>query len=127
MKTTFLSIIFFILCHMQIKAQYLVAHRGASFLAPENTVASAQLAWELGADAVEVDVYLSKDGVIMVNHDKDTKRTGGESWVIAETESVQLRKLEVGSYKDKKYFMVFLHFGEHLQFSTEEFSSSSKK
>ena len=52
-----------------------IAHRGASYLAPENTVASAKLAWELGADAVEVDVYLSKDNRVMVIHDKDTKRT----------------------------------------------------
>jgi glycerophosphoryl diester phosphodiesterase len=80
-----------------------VAHRGASYLAPENTVASAKLAWELNADAVEVDVYLSKDGVIMVNHDKDTKRTSGETLVIKDTEAAQLRKLDVGSYKDKKY------------------------
>ena len=44
----------------------IIAHRGASFLAPENTVASAKLAWEQGADAVEADIYLSKDNQIMV-------------------------------------------------------------
>ena len=52
-----------------------IAHRGASHDAPENTVASAKLAWEQGADAVECDIYLSKDKRIMVMHDKDTKRT----------------------------------------------------
>lgn len=103
MKTTLLFLIFFILCHMSIQAQYLVAHRGASYLAPENTVASAQLAWELDADAVEVDVYLSKDERIMVNHDKDTKRTSGEAFVVKDTEAARLRQLDVGSYKDKKY------------------------
>ncbi len=103
MKRTFSLLFFILFCGMHTHAQYLVAHRGASYLAPENTVAAAQLAWELGADAVEVDVYLAKDGAIMVNHDKDTKRTSGESFVVAETESSQLRKLDVGSYKDKKY------------------------
>ena len=103
MKITLLFLFFIILCHMSVQAQYLVAHRGASYLAPENTVASAQLAWELDADAVEVDVYLSKDGLIVVNHDKDTKRTSGETFVVKDTEAAQLRKLDVGSYKDKKY------------------------
>jgi glycerophosphoryl diester phosphodiesterase len=103
MKTTLLFLFFIPLCHMTTQAQYLVAHRGASYLAPENTVASAQLAWELNADAVEVDVYLSKDGLIVVNHDKDTKRTSGETLIVKDTEASQLRKLDVGSYKDKKY------------------------
>jgi len=39
----------------------IIAHRGASHLAPENTVAAARLAWAKRADAVEVDVYLSQD------------------------------------------------------------------
>jgi glycerophosphoryl diester phosphodiesterase len=103
MKTTLLFLFFLILYQMQIQAQYLVAHRGASYLAPENTVASAKLAWELDADAVEIDVYLSKDGVIVVNHDKDTKRTSGETFVIKDTDAARLRQLDVGSYKDKKY------------------------
>ena len=53
----------------------IIAHRGASYVAPENTMTSVTRAWELGTDAVEVDVYLSKDNRIMVIHDKDTKRT----------------------------------------------------
>ena len=63
-----------------------IAHRGASYIAPENTVASAKLAWELGADAVECDIHLSKDNRIMVIHDKDTKRTcsGKKNLVIAD-------------------------------------------
>lgn len=96
-----LALIFF---SMYVQAQYqIIAHRGASYEAPENTVASAKLAWELGADAVEVDVHLSKDGYIMVNHDKDTRRTGGKNLVIKDTEAKQLRRLDVGSFKDKKY------------------------
>lgn len=85
--------------------QTYIAHRGASYLAPENTVASANLAWELGADAVEVDVYLAKDNRVMVIHDKDTKRTssGKKNFVIEDTPSMVLRDLDVGSWKDEKF------------------------
>ena len=47
----------------------IIAHRGASYDAPENTLESVNLGWAQGADAVEVDVYLSKDGHIVVHHD----------------------------------------------------------
>jgi glycerophosphoryl diester phosphodiesterase len=76
---------------MELLAQQtFIAHRGASYLAPENTVASASLAWELGADAVEIDVYLTKDAP-----------------------SLMLRDLDVGSWKDKKYK------GEKIPFISE--------
>jgi glycerophosphoryl diester phosphodiesterase len=81
----------------------IIGHRGASYLSPENTVASAKLAWELGADAVEADIYLSKDNKIMVSHDANTKRTSGKSYTIKETISDTLRKLDVGNFKDEKY------------------------
>jgi glycerophosphoryl diester phosphodiesterase len=81
----------------------IIGHRGASYLAPENTVASAKLAWDLGSDAVEADIYLSKDNKIMVIHDGDTKRTTGKSYTTKETDSGTLRKLDAGSFKDEKY------------------------
>ena len=80
-----------------------IAHRGASYLAPENSLASSKLAWELGADAVECDIYLSKDNRIMVNHDGTTKRTSGTEYTIKDTHSDTLRKLDIGSLKDIKY------------------------
>jgi glycerophosphoryl diester phosphodiesterase len=82
-----------------------IAHRGASYLAPENTVASAKLAWELGADAVECDIHLSKDNRIMVIHDKDTKRTcsGKKNLTISDSPSTLLRDLDAGIYKDEKF------------------------
>ncbi len=80
-----------------------IAHRGASSYAPENTVASEELAWKLGADAVELDIYLSKDKKVVVMHDGNTKRTSGESYVIKDTKSKVLRKLDVGSFKEAKY------------------------
>jgi len=81
----------------------IVAHRGASFLAPENTLVAANLAWELGADAVEVDVYLTHDRRIVVIHDENALRTSGKDMLVAESRSGELRSLDVGSLKAKKY------------------------
>lgn len=87
----------------QASAQNIVAHRGASFDAPENTVAAMKLAFEQGADGVEADFYLSSDGEIVCIHDKDTQRTAGVKHVIVETPFEELRKLDVGSWKNEKY------------------------
>lgn len=81
----------------------IIAHRGASFDAPENTVASTKLAWEQGADAVETDIYLSKDGRIMCIHDENTKRTTGVDYIVKETLSETLRTLDAGSFKDPAF------------------------
>lgn len=83
----------------------IIAHRGASYLAPENTIASAKLAWELGADAVEVDVHLTLDNRVMVIHDKDTKRTarGKKNLVIKDTPSMLLSDLDVGVWKGEDF------------------------
>lgn len=91
----------------------IIGHRGASYIAPENTLASAKLAWELGADAVECDIHLSKDGKIMVSHDANTKRTTGEDHGIKDTPSSDLRKLDAGSFKNEKYK------GENIPFLEE--------
>jgi len=81
----------------------IIAHRGASYLAPENTLASVKLGWEKDAD-VEVDVYLSKDRRIVVMHDSTTKRTaGGVDLKLSETDSLELRKLDVGSFKGPEF------------------------
>ena len=80
----------------------IIAHRGASHLAPENTMASVMLGWEKGAD-VEVDVYLSSDQQIVVIHDKSTKRTAGVDVNVAETSSEELRRLDVGSFKAEEF------------------------
>ena len=84
-------------------AQNIVAHRGASYDAPENTVAAMELAFEQGADGVEADFYLTSDGQIICCHDADTKRTAGVKHVIVETPLAELRKLDVGAWKNEKY------------------------
>jgi glycerophosphoryl diester phosphodiesterase len=72
-----------------------VGHRGASYLAPENTLASIRLAWELGADAAECDVMLTSDQRVVLFHDKNTKNLTGESHVISETPWEVLSRLEI--------------------------------
>ncbi len=81
----------------------LIAHRGESGLAPENTLAAFRLAWESNADGVELDIHLSGDNRVMVIHDAGTKRTSGQHYMVRETGSEILRKLDVGSYKDSLY------------------------
>ena len=98
--------IFFIFFVLNMTAQNtFIAHRGASFSAPENTVAAAKLAWELGADAVECDIHLSKDNRLMVIHDKDTKRTcsGKKNLNIADSPSTLLRDLDAGIWKGEEF------------------------
>jgi len=84
------------------KSVEIIAHRGASYLAPENTMASVMLGWEKRAD-VEVDVHLSKDNRIIVIHDSSTKRTGKLDLIVKDTPSRELRKLDVGSFKASGY------------------------
>lgn len=71
---------------------FIVAHRGASHDAPENTLAAFELAWEQGADAIEGDFHLTQDGHIVCLHDKDTKRTAGKKLVVGKSSLEELRK-----------------------------------
>ena len=77
----------------------IIAHRGASYDAPENTLESVNLGWAQGADAVEVDVYLSKDGHIVVHHDPDTKKLTGVDRKVEAPTLAELRHLDVGARK----------------------------
>jgi len=75
----------------------IVAHRGASRDAPENTIPAFQLAWEQGADAIEGDFHLSKDGEIVCFHDADTKRVAGTQLVVRQSTLAELKQLDVGA------------------------------
>lgn len=106
----------FLIFVLNMNAQnFFIAHRGDSFVAPENTVASAKSAWQAGADAVEIDIHLSKDNRIMVIHDNDTKRTcsGKKNLEVAKTPSVLLRDLDAGSWKGPEFK------GEKIPYLTE--------
>jgi len=84
-------------------AQMIVAHRGASDAAPENTLAAFQLAWKLGADAIEGDFYLTTDQQIVTIHDSNTKKTAGVDLRVASCTLQQLRQLDVGSWKSPRF------------------------
>jgi glycerophosphoryl diester phosphodiesterase len=81
----------------------IVAHRGASYEAPENTLAAFKRAWALGAEGVELDVRVSKDGQVVVFHDDTTKRIGGVDRAVADQTLAELRTLDVGAWKHAKY------------------------
>ncbi len=106
MKRYIAKVLFFLISIVSIsgcsKSVEIIAHRGASYFAPENTMASVMLGWEKGAD-VELDVYLSKDNRIVVIHDSSTKRTGKIDLNVKDTTSLELRKVDVGSFKSEKY------------------------
>ncbi|MFM7750164.1 MAG: glycerophosphodiester phosphodiesterase family protein [Opitutaceae bacterium] len=87
----------------RLAAVDIVAHRGASHDAPENTVASARLGWSQGADAVETDIHLTKDGRVIVCHDKTTQRTTGHDGVITAMTLAELRALDAGRWKGPQF------------------------
>lgn len=81
----------------------IVAHRGASAQAPENTLPAFHLAWEKGADAIEGDFFLTRDGRIVCLHDPVTERSNGPKLDVANAALDELRALDVGSWKGEDY------------------------
>ena len=81
----------------------IIAHRGASADAPENTLAAFKLAWRQGADAIEMDLWPARDGKIAVIHDQDLKRVAGLRKKVCDLESNELRALDLGSWKDARW------------------------
>ncbi len=81
----------------------LIAHRGASYDAPENTLASVNLAWRKGAPAVEIDVRLSADGEVVVLHDFNTKELFGRDREVKDQTASELRELDAGRHKGKQW------------------------
>ncbi len=94
----FVSILGTALIACAAPAAEIIAHRGASADAPENTMASFKTGYEQRADADELDIHLTKDGKIVVIHDSDTKRTGGvDKKVVAQTFD-EIRTVNVGAF-----------------------------
>lgn len=73
-----------------------IGHRGASAYAPENTLAAFELAAEQGADAVELDVQLSRDGRLVIIHDFDVSRTTNGQGKVAELTVAELQVFDAG-------------------------------
>lgn len=99
-----------------------VAHRGASAYAPEHTLAAYALALEMGADYVEQDLQMTRDGILVCLHDTslerttnveevfpdrrnqaEFERTGNSTWLVAEFTLDELRRLDAGSWFDPKF------------------------
>ncbi len=81
----------------------LIAHRGASASAPENTLAAFRMAWEEGADGIEGDFYLTYDGEVVCIHDDKTKHTADQNLPVKSSTLAQLRELDYGTWKDPKF------------------------
>ena len=81
----------------------LIAHRGASANAPENTLSAFRMAWKEGADGIEGDFYLTADGEVVCIHDDKTKRTANGNLPVKTSTLAQLRALDYGSWKDPKF------------------------
>lgn len=81
----------------------IVAHRGASRDAPENTIPAFKLAWEQGADAIEGDFYQTRDGHIVCIHDKNTKNVSDRKLDVEKSTLEELQKLDVGAHHSKAH------------------------
>ncbi|MBN1479367.1 glycerophosphodiester phosphodiesterase [candidate division KSB1 bacterium] len=73
-----------------------IAHRGASGHAPENTMVAFQKAIELGADAVECDVQLTRDGIPVILHDYTLERTTNGAGFVLEKSLRKIKKVDAG-------------------------------
>lgn len=81
----------------------IIGHRGCAAEAPENTLASIRRAWDQLADAVEIDVHLTRDGVIVAHHDFTTRKTAGVDRSILDQTLAELKEHDVGRWKDASF------------------------
>lgn len=81
----------------------IIAHRGASGSAPENTLASFRSAMDIGADFIELDIHLSKDGELIVMHDETVTRTTNGKGKIRNLTLEQIKSLDAGSWFGDKF------------------------
>lgn len=77
----------------------IIGHRGASIAAPENTLAAINLAWEWGADAVEIDVHLTRDRQVVAIHDDSLVRTSQAEVFVKDLTLSELQSYDVGAWK----------------------------
>ncbi|WP_068671945.1 glycerophosphodiester phosphodiesterase [Oceanobacillus sp. Castelsardo] len=79
------------------------AHRGASKYAPENTLPAFNLAYEMKADGIETDVQLTKDGIPILIHDENVKRTTNGTGFVQDFTFAEIRELDAGAWFSRKY------------------------
>ena len=88
------------------KLPLIIGHRGASALAPENTLAAFARAFEDGADGIELDVRLARDGVPVVIHDASLLHTGLRKARVAQMTSERLGQIDVGTSFNRRHQML---------------------
>jgi len=81
----------------------IIAHRGYSFKAPENSISAFKEAFKVSSDGIELDIHLTKDDKIVVMHDERTKTTSNGDLLIKDTELSELKKLDIGSWKGEQW------------------------
>ncbi|MDF9839407.1 glycerophosphoryl diester phosphodiesterase [Paenibacillus sp. PastF-1] len=82
-----------------------IAHRGASGYAPENTIPAIELAIEMQADYIELDIHLTKDKIPVVIHDETVNRTTGSRGYVKNMTLEQIKQLDAGSWFNEAYPM----------------------
>jgi glycerophosphoryl diester phosphodiesterase len=83
---------------------FIIAHRGASFDAPENTLGAFRLAFEQGANGIEADFFLTADRHIVAIHDPTTGRTcAGADREVCRCSLAELQTLDAGTWKDPRF------------------------
>lgn len=92
------------------------AHRGASHYRPENTLSAYEYAYELGADGIELDVQMSRDGELVLYHDWSFDRITGRTDIVIEMNSADIKKLDAGSVFSEEFN------GEQVPFLSEALS-----
>src|SRR5580698_1292613 len=82
---------------------WIIAHRGASAYAPENTLAAFQRAVELGAPFIETDIHLTRDARFVAFHDKMLQRTTNGRGAVSDYTLAELRGLDAGNWFDRQF------------------------
>lgn len=102
-RSSIVLLLSLLLPQSNLLAVEIIAHRGASADAPENTLVAMKLAWEQKADAIELDLWLSKDGRVVVFHDADTKRFEETARKIPSLTWQETQQLDVGAWKGAQF------------------------
>jgi glycerophosphoryl diester phosphodiesterase len=103
------------------KKPIIIAHRGASAYAPENTMAAFQKAVDLSADGIEFDVKCSKDGEMVIIHDQTLDRTTNGHGKVVEKSLKDLRNLDAGTWFSSEFV------GEKIPILSEVLEEFSKR
>ncbi len=97
-----------------------IAHRGFSGEYPENTMLAFEKALEAGADGIEMDIHLSKDGEVMIIHDEALMRTAGLPGVVSDYTRSELERISAGkTQKDSFGFTPIPSLEEYLSFMSQ--------